>query len=66
MAPLVFAALLVTTVLAITWGTMSAALRQPRQEQVAMEEVAPESGWSITETGAAPGWSITPAHLRMW
>jgi hypothetical protein len=66
MAPLVFVALIVTAVLAITWGTMAAALRQPRQEQVAMEEVAPESGWSITEAGAAPGWSITPAHLRMW
>ena len=36
MAPLVFAALIVTAVLAITWGTMAAALRQPRQEQVAM------------------------------
>ena len=22
--------------------------------------------WSITESGAAPGWSITPAHARMW
>jgi hypothetical protein len=31
-----------------------------------MEENGPESGWSITETGAAPGWSVTPAHLRMW
>jgi hypothetical protein len=51
MAPLVFAALIVTAVLAITWGTIAAALRQPLREQVAMEEVAPESGWSITETG---------------
>jgi hypothetical protein len=66
MAPLVFAALIVTAVLAITWGTMAAALRQPRQEQVVMEQLAPESGCSITETGAAPGWSISPAHLRMW
>jgi hypothetical protein len=55
MAPLVFAALIVTAVLAITWGTVTAALRRPRQEQVAMGEAAPE-----------PGWSITPAHLRMW
>ena len=55
MALLVFAALIVTTVLAITWGTMTAALRQSRQEQVAMEGACQESGWSIP-----------PAHLRMW
>jgi hypothetical protein len=55
MAPLVFAALIVTAVLAITWGTMAAALRQSRQDQVAMREA-----------GAESGWSITPAHLRMW
>jgi hypothetical protein len=55
MALLVFAALIVTTVLAITWGTTAAALRQSHQEQVAMEGAALESGWSIT-----------PAHLRMW
>ena len=66
MAPLVFAALIVTAIFAITWGTMAAALRQSRQDQVAMGEAGPESGWSITETGAAPGWSIIPAHLRMW
>ena len=53
MAPLVFAALIVTAVLAITWGTMAAALRQSHQDQVAMGEAAPESSWSIT-----------PAHLR--
>ena len=66
MAPLVFAALIVTAIFAITWGTTAAALRQSHQEQVAMDEAAPESGWSITETGAAPGWSISPAHLHMW
>ena len=55
MAPLVFAALIVTAVLAITWGTIAAALRQSRQDQVAMREAGPESAWSIT-----------PAHLRMW
>jgi hypothetical protein len=55
MALLVFAALIVTAVLAITWGTMAAALRQPHQEQMAMGEAAP-----------APGFSITPAHLRIW
>jgi hypothetical protein len=50
----VFAALIVIA-LAIIWGITAAALRQSPQEQVTMEE-----------TGAAPGWSITPAHLRMW
>jgi hypothetical protein len=35
MALLVFAALIVTTVFAITWGTTAAALRQSRQEQAA-------------------------------
>jgi hypothetical protein len=55
MALLVFAALIVTAVLAITWGTTAAALRQSHQEQVAMEA-----------TGTESGWSITPAHLRMW
>jgi hypothetical protein len=54
-----FAALAVT---AIIWGTTAGALRQSPQEPVA--EVAAD--WSITETGAAPGWSITPAHARMW
>jgi hypothetical protein len=62
----VFAVLIVTAVIAITWGTTAVALRQSQQEQVTMEESGPESGWSITETGAAPGWSVTPAHLRMW
>jgi hypothetical protein len=55
MALLIFAALIVTAVLAITWGTTTAAMRQSHQEQVAMEEAAQESGWSIT-----------PAQLRMW
>ena len=55
MAPLVFAALIVTAVLAITWGTMAAALRQSPQDQLAIEE-----------TGVESSWSITPAHLRMW
>jgi hypothetical protein len=55
MTLIVFAALIVTAVIALTWGTMAVALRQSPQEQVTMEETVPESGWSIT-----------PAHLRMW
>ena len=51
MKKFVFAALAST---AIIWGTTSAALRHS-QEQLAMEATGPESGWSIT-----------PAHLRMW
>jgi hypothetical protein len=47
-----FAALAFT---AIIWGTTAGALRQSHQEQLAMGATAPESGWSIT-----------PAHLRMW
>jgi hypothetical protein len=55
MALLIFAALIVTAALTITWGTTTAALRQSRQEQVAKEGAAPESSGSIT-----------PAHLHMW
>jgi opacity protein-like surface antigen len=54
-----FAALAVTSLI---WGTTAATLRQPSPEPPAIED----SGWSITETGAAPGWSIAPAHARMW
>jgi hypothetical protein len=54
MTMFVFAALTVVA-LAIAWGTVAVALRQSPQEQVAMEE-----------TGAAPGWSVTAAHVRMW
>jgi hypothetical protein len=54
MALLVFAALIITAVVAITWGTTTAALRQSRR-QVAMEEAGPEGDW----------W-LTPAHVRMW
>jgi hypothetical protein len=50
-----FAVLIVTAVIAIFGGTRTVALRQSPQEQVTMEETGPESGWSITETGAAPG-----------
>ena len=55
MAPLAFAALIVTLALAIAWGTVAAALRQSQQGQVSMDEATPESGL----------W-ITPAHLRLW
>jgi hypothetical protein len=54
MTMFVFAALTVI-ILAIAWGTTAAALRQSPQGQVTLEE-----------TGLESGWSITPAHLRMW
>ncbi len=50
-----FAGLMAIAVIAVVWGSTAMALRQSQQEQVVMEE-----------TGTAPGWSITPAHLRMW
>jgi hypothetical protein len=52
MKKFVFAALAFT---AIIWDASAGALRQSQQEQLAMEATGPESGWSIT-----------PAHLRMW
>jgi hypothetical protein len=55
MTMVIFVVLFAGAVIAITWGTTAVALRQPQQEQVTMEE-----------NGAAPGWSVTPAHLRMW
>jgi hypothetical protein len=61
MTKFVFTALAVT---AIIWGTTAAALRQSPQKHLTTEDIAAE--WAITETGAAPGWSITPAHVRMW
>jgi hypothetical protein len=54
-----FAALAVTSII---WGATAAALWQSPQEPRPVEDI----GWSITETGAAPGWSVTPAHARMW
>jgi hypothetical protein len=54
MTMIVFAAL-TGVALAISWGTVAAALRQSQQGQVSMDEAAPESGL----------W-ITPAHLRLW
>jgi hypothetical protein len=50
----VFAAL-TAIALTIAWATVAVALRQSSQEQVTMEETGPESGWSIT-----------PAHVRLW
>ena len=58
---LLFSALAVT---AIIWATAAGALHHSAQNQLA--EGPGDAGWSITETGAAPGWSITPAHARMW
>jgi hypothetical protein len=55
MAPLVFAALIVTVALAISWGTVAVALWQSPREEVAIEEAGPETGWPIT-----------PAHFRIW
>ena len=66
MTTFVFAALIVTAVIAIFWGTMAVALRRSPQEQVTMEATGPGCDLSITETESAPDWPITPAHLRMW
>jgi hypothetical protein len=60
MKKFVFTALTVT---AVIWATTSGAFQPAPQEQPTEDETA---GWSITESGAAPGWSITPAHTRMW
>ena len=59
MKKFVFAALTVTTII---WATASGALQQSPQ----LTEDDGAAGWSITETGAEPGWHITPAHARMW
>jgi hypothetical protein len=59
MKKFVFAALAIT---AIIWGaSTSGALQQASQ---LTEDGA--AGWSIMESGAVPGWSITPAHARLW
>jgi hypothetical protein len=49
MTAFAFAALIVTAVIVIFWGTMALALRRPPQEQVATEETGPGSGLSIAE-----------------
>ena len=57
---------LILTALAVTamiWGTAAGALRF---EQPATAAIDGADGWSISESGAAPGWSITPAHAHMW
>jgi hypothetical protein len=57
-----FAALAVT---AIIWGTTAGAFRQSApQESLTIEDIA--AHWSITGTGSAPGWYVSPAHARMW
>ena len=50
------------TVTAVIWATASGGFRRiataDRGRRV--------TGWSITESGAAPGWGITRAHAPMW
>jgi DDE superfamily endonuclease len=46
------------------WSSVAVALRQ--SQQMTMEKIDGEDGWTIAEIGAAPGWVITPAHMRMW
>jgi hypothetical protein len=60
MKKFIFAALTVTAVIS---ATASGAFQQAPQAQLTEDGAA---GWSIAESGAAPGWSITPAHARMW
>jgi hypothetical protein len=60
MKKFIFAALTVTAVIS---ATACGAFQQAPQAQVT-EDGAP--GWSIAESGAAPAWSITPVHARMW
>jgi hypothetical protein len=51
------------TVTAVVSATTSGAFEPSPQAQPKEDGAA---GWSISESGAAPGWSITPAHARMW
>ena len=60
MKKFIFAALTVTAVIS---ATASGAFQQAPQAQLTEDGAG---GWSIAESGAAPGWSITPAHTRMW
>lgn len=60
MKKFVFAALTVT---AVIFATTPGAFQPSPQAQPTEDGAA---GWSISESGAAPGWSITPAHARMW
>jgi hypothetical protein len=60
MKKFVFAAV---TVAAVILATTSGALQPSPQAQPTEDGAA---GWSISESGAAPGWSITPAHAHMW
>ena len=54
----------ILVVVAIVWATTAGALHRSSPEPLTAERG--DGGWSIAETGAAPGWSITPAHARMW
>ena len=58
MKKFVFAALAITAI--ILGANTSGAL--PQASQLTDDGAA---GWSIMESGSAPGWSITPAHARM-
>jgi hypothetical protein len=60
MKKFIFVALTVTTVIS---AAASGAFQQAPQAQLTEDGAA---GWSIAESGAAPAWSITPAHARMW
>jgi hypothetical protein len=60
MKKFIFAALTITAVIS---ATASGAFQQAPQAQLAEDGAA---AWSIAESGAAPGWSITAAHARMW
>ena len=60
MKKFVFATLTVT---AVIFATTSGAIQRFPQVQPTEDGAA---GWSISESGAAPGWSITPAHAHMW
>ena len=51
------------TVTAVILASTSGAFQPSRQAQPTEDGTA---GWSIAESGAAPGWSITPAHAHMW
>ena len=63
MALSVFAVLIVIVALAVAWGGAAVALRQSQQLTV---EQTGEADVCAAETDAEPGWTITPAHMRMW
>jgi hypothetical protein len=60
MTKFVFAAL---TVADAIWATTSGAFQPSPQARLTEDGAV---GLSVAESGAAPDWSITPAHARMW